>query len=63
MTQLTTKSCRRPLTMGNQSSEMKAQFRAQPEAISKVVATASNPQPPVLSDHLREGPTKVGMLR
>ena len=46
--------------MGNQCSEMKAQYRAQPEAISKVVVpTAANPQPPVLSDHLKEGPTKV----
>ena len=58
--QLTEKSCRRPLTMANQCSEMKAQYKAEPEAISRVVApTAAHPQPPVLSDHLKEGPTKV----
>ena len=45
--------------MGNQCSEMKGQFRAEPEAISTVVATSANAQPPVLCDHFKDGPTKV----
>lgn len=56
---LAAKSCRRPLTMGNQCSEMKGQFRAEPEAISTVVATSANAQPPVLCDHFKDGPTKT----
>ena len=57
--QLDAKPWRRPLTMGHQSSEMKDQFQARPEAISRVIPHSGNPQPPTLADHFTEGPTKV----
>lgn len=55
---LDAKPWRRPLTMGHQSSEMKDQFQARPEAISRVIPHSGNPQPPTLADHFTEGPTK-----
>ena len=60
--QLNVKPWRRSLTMGNQCSEMKATFRANPEAISTTISHSGNPQPPKLADHFQEGPTKVYIL-
>ena len=57
--QLDMKPWRRPLTMGHQQSEMRDQFQARPEAISRVIPHSGNPQPPTLADHFSEGPTKV----
>ena len=56
------KPWRRSLTMGNQCSEMKAAFRANPETISATISHSGNPQPPKLADHFQEGPTKVCIL-
>jgi len=55
---LNEKPWRRPLTMGYQCSEMKAQYMGQPEAISSVIPHSGNPQPPTLADHFSDGPTK-----
>lgn len=58
-TQLTVKSWRKPLVMGNQCSEMKANYQGKTDTISNIISHAGNPQPPTLADHFVEGPTKV----
>ena len=59
-TQLEAKPSRPPLTMGNQKSEMRAQYGSQRDMISRVLPS-NDPQPPTLADHFSEGPTKVSI--
>ena len=49
---------RRPLTMGNQTSETHEQFRAQP-GLSEPKEFVPNYPNFTLKDHLHNGPTKV----
>ncbi len=59
LSQLNVKPWRRPLTMGHQCSEMKAEYRGRPEEIPSIIPHSGNPQPPKLADHCKDGPTKV----
>ena len=56
--QLSVKPWRRPLTMGNQSSEMKSQYAGKPGVNLDTVYNAGI-QPFNLADHHREGNSKV----
>ncbi|CAD5124101.1 DgyrCDS12403 [Dimorphilus gyrociliatus] len=53
---------RRPLTMGNEESEMKAKYKAnKPDAVYLYDRyPAPNPQGILFGDHQKEGPTKLG---
>ncbi|KAK6973335.1 hypothetical protein BgiMline_024537 [Biomphalaria glabrata] len=54
---------RRPLTMGNQLSEMKDKYQAQPPEVKDKYAFQEvyHPQNFLLQDHHKEGPSKVGV--
>lgn len=56
--QLKVKPWRRPLTMGNQTSEMKENYKGEPEVIM-ATKFIKEFQPPKLSDHHNNGPNKV----
>ena len=46
--------------MGHQSSETHDKYRGQPDAVGKNIGVPhKNPLPPLLNDHLNQGPTKV----
>lgn len=53
---------RRPLTMGNQTSETHEQYRAQPDMIPKGKFDP-NPQGFVLHSHHTNGPSKVPNIK
>ena len=52
---------RRPLTMGNQTSETHDEFRAQP-GITTQGDFAPNPQGFLLHNHHTDGPSKVNFI-
>lgn len=54
---LSVKPWRRPLTMGNQTSEMKDKYKGEPE-VTMNTRFSERLQPPKLSDHHSNGPSK-----
>ena len=59
--QLQVQPWRKPLTMGNQNSEMKSQFTAR-EGIPMSRHFSSDLQPPKFRHHNNEGPLKVSIF-